>query len=831
MADLSSVLGAAGLGGAIGQAVVRLELDTSKYLGEMNAAKAETTASTNTMATATSKFGGVAKIAFAVAAIAAVKFVSDSVKAYQEHEEALLKLQTTINNSPKLVGASTQAFEEQATALQNLTGFQDEEILKADAVIGRFDLTAEQLQKINPLILDYARATGQDAATAAGAIGKALLGNTRALKALGIEFTATGKRGQDFNTIVADLEGKVGGLAEAYGKTLPGQLAIAAAKFDDVKETVGKAVIPILSDLLDLVKPLIGVLQLVADHLDIVVAAGLGFAAWKFIPGLIDAIAVSSIRLAAVFGASLTAQGGLSAGFATASAAVGSLGTAGVTLIPVLGTIATEALTSAAGTQTATERAAELRQEFDDGKISAGQAAAAMRGVVPPAKAVAEGLGDAANANDHLGKSAITGANALQAQADATDALVESMREQYDATLALADSTFGLIEATRDNRTAEHELAAAHHRVNELVREGKTDTKAYAEAKRDLRDKALDAAESEAALAAAVRKLQQDIADGKTSRAEAVDSIKALGKEAGLTGHDIQGLVNDIKSGLHDAASTAERLAPGIGRSISEGISGGIDDAAGAIAVSAERAVLRAMAAAREAAKAKSPSQVMKDLGLDMMEGLYVGITKGAQKVIDGARKEIQKLVDQIGSELDKVKGKAQSFADSIRSGFSGFLDISGAFSAAGEGADLSSVLSAQVGGATALANVLEALKRQGASKATLSQVAGAGVEFGQTLLQGGPDLITEMNNSLKTISELANQTGKGLSESFFGEKIDRLEKRLERQNELLHDLVEIERLGHDHAIILDGVKVTETIRNQLVKVGNRNPDIFGGRA
>src|SRR6266540_7113378 len=178
----------------ISELVVLVTANTTEFQSGM--AKAEAS---------TSKFATVAKVGLAIAAVAAVKFVADSVQAYNEHEEALLKLQTTISNSPKLVGASTKAFEDQATSLQNLTGFQDEEVLKADAVIGRFGLTADQLQKVNPLILDYARATGQDAAVAAGSLGKALLGNTRALKAIGISFTATGKTGKDFDDILGLL--------------------------------------------------------------------------------------------------------------------------------------------------------------------------------------------------------------------------------------------------------------------------------------------------------------------------------------------------------------------------------------------------------------------------------------------------------------------------------------------------------------------------------------------------------------------------------------------------------------------------------------------------
>lgn len=774
----------------VSELVVLVTANTSQFQSGM--AKAETS---------TSKFATAAKVGLAIAAVAAVKFVADSVEAYNEHQKVLLELQTTISNSPALIGASTAAFEEQATALQNLTGFQDEEVIKADAVLGRFGLTADQLHAVNPLVLDYARATGQDAAVAAGALGKALLGNTRALKAIGISFTATGKTGQDFNSILGLLESKVGGLSEAYGKTLPGQLAIAAAKFDDVKETVGKAVIPILSKLLDLVKPLIGVLQLAADHLDVVVAAGLGFAGWKFIPPLLNSIAEG-----------LGALGFTGAGVALleTSAAIGSVGTAAVTAIPVIGLLGAEALSTAAGTQTAAERTAELRKEFDAGAISAGQAAAQMRGVVAPAKAVADATGDVGTQS----KGAADKQAALNKELDKTTL---SMREQLDAALSLVDSTFGLISATRDNQTAEHELAAAHRTVTRLEETGKTGTKAYAEARRTLRDAAFDAAKSELDLAGAARKLQQDIASGKTSREDAVTSIRDLGKAAGLTGKDIQGLVDDVKSGLHDASTTASKLAPGIGLAISNGIKNGIDQRAGAIAQSAEQAVLRAIAAARQAADAHSPSRKMFKLGEDMVQGLIEGMVSHQEKAVDAAKAVLQKVMDA-----------ASSFRGAIAGGFSGFLDLSKLFELGGTGGlttgAVSDFATSQVSQASQFASILKALKAQGASKGLLTQVAGGGAEaipFAQTLLQGGPALIKDLNDSLKTIAGLAADTSEHLTKSFFGQKIDALKDQVVQEKNILGRLSDDLRFAQNNpkvVININGDVTGEEIVNKVEK-------------
>jgi hypothetical protein len=463
----------------------------------------------------TSKFATAAKVGLAIAAVAAVKFVADSVEAYNEHQQALLQLQTTIKNSPALVGASTAAFEEQATALQNLTGFQDEEILKADAVLGRFGLTADQLQQINPLVLDYARATGQDAATAAGSLGKALLGNTRALKTIGISFTATGDRAKDFATIQASLESKVAGLSEAYGKTLPGQLAIAAAKFDDVKESVGKAVIPILSKLLDLSKPLIGVLQLVADNLDMVVLAGAGFAAWKFIPPLLDAIAV---RLPLAFT-------GLGVTMLETATAVGSLGTAAVTAIPLIGMLGTKALSTAAGTQTAAEKTAELTKAFDEGSISAGQAAAQMRGVVPPAKAVADHLGDVAD------KSKDTAAEQA-GLADQLEGVTADMQKQKEAARQLAGGMLGLVSSAKD-------LADKQAVVNRMQDAGHDSGKKY-------NDAVLDLLVSQEDFNGQLRDYAAELKTAGLSTDDAQGKVVRLGKSLGLTKGDVLAILNPL---------------------------------------------------------------------------------------------------------------------------------------------------------------------------------------------------------------------------------------------------------------------------------------------
>lgn len=235
-----------GLGGSIiAGAGVKLYLDDKAYNAGLAKAEASGKKATTGIAGGFSKLKLIGTAVFAALAYAAVNFAGDAIAAAREHETAVVGLTVAMKGE-------TTALTDQATALQMLTGFSDEAIIQADTLLSRYDLTQEQLLKLNPLLLDYARFTGQDAASAAGSLGKALLGNTRALKAVGIEFTATGDRTRDLNTLMDGLQTKVGGVSEAFAQTSAGKAAILNEQFDEFKETVGAGLLPILGALIDL---------------------------------------------------------------------------------------------------------------------------------------------------------------------------------------------------------------------------------------------------------------------------------------------------------------------------------------------------------------------------------------------------------------------------------------------------------------------------------------------------------------------------------------------------------------------------------------------------
>jgi hypothetical protein len=192
-----------------------------------------------------------AKVAGVAVAGLALKFGSDSVKAYTEAEESQRQLSDALGRFPGLASTNIGRLNELNAGLMAKTKFDDDAIASGQAVLAGFKLTGKQLEETTPLLLDYAAKTGKDLPTAAKDLGRSLLGNTKSLKALGISYTSTGDATQDYANITALMREKVGGFAEGEGTTAAGKLAILKNQFGEIQETVGSKLVPALTTLTD----------------------------------------------------------------------------------------------------------------------------------------------------------------------------------------------------------------------------------------------------------------------------------------------------------------------------------------------------------------------------------------------------------------------------------------------------------------------------------------------------------------------------------------------------------------------------------------------------
>lgn len=184
-------------------------------------------------------------------------YLKSSVQEYAKAEAAQNKLANSYRRFPKMQNATLQSFKDLNSQLQMHTRFDDDDAAAMQANLARFDLTGKQVQKLTPLVADLAQVQGTDMVTAGGNLGKAMLGNTRALKALGISYTATGNKAKDYRNVVDLINKKVGGESAKASQTAATKLAILDNQWGELKETVGQAVMPAVVKLADVAGPAI----------------------------------------------------------------------------------------------------------------------------------------------------------------------------------------------------------------------------------------------------------------------------------------------------------------------------------------------------------------------------------------------------------------------------------------------------------------------------------------------------------------------------------------------------------------------------------------------
>lgn len=198
-----------------------------------------------------SKVGAGIAAGLAVAGAAAIAFGVDSVKAFAEAEKSQNDLRFALEKFPKAADTNIKALGKLNTALMKKTRFDDDAIASAQSVLLQYELTGKQLEELSPLLLDFAAKTGQDLPAAAEALGKALLGQGRALKDVGIDFVDTGTVAGNFDQIVAGLRQQVGGFAEQDAQTASGKLEQLRNRFGEVQEKIGAALMPTLMEFAD----------------------------------------------------------------------------------------------------------------------------------------------------------------------------------------------------------------------------------------------------------------------------------------------------------------------------------------------------------------------------------------------------------------------------------------------------------------------------------------------------------------------------------------------------------------------------------------------------
>lgn len=194
-------------------------------------------------------------IGFAAVAAAAYK----SVDAFNEQEKVMNRIGAQLKATGNASGMTSKQISAMADEFSKLTNFDDDEILGGQSTLLKFkNIGQEVFPRATKAMLDFASVTGQDASTAAQTLGKALnnpLEASSALKRAGIDLTRSqeqqieafikvGDVASAQNVILKELEGTMGGAAEAMVSPVDQM----KNGFGDLFKVIGELLMPTVRD-------------------------------------------------------------------------------------------------------------------------------------------------------------------------------------------------------------------------------------------------------------------------------------------------------------------------------------------------------------------------------------------------------------------------------------------------------------------------------------------------------------------------------------------------------------------------------------------------------
>ena len=187
-----------------------------------------------------------AAVPAAAALGAVVAVIGSAVKAAIEDQAAQASLARQIKASTKATDAQIASVEEYISSLGQSVAVSDDQARPAfqTLVVATKDLT--KAQALLNIALDVSAATGTDLASVTDALAKGFAGNMKPLAALSPELKLLIKEGASLDEVLTVLQTNFGGAAVAAGNTAAGGMKKLGIAFDETKESIGEAFLPIM---------------------------------------------------------------------------------------------------------------------------------------------------------------------------------------------------------------------------------------------------------------------------------------------------------------------------------------------------------------------------------------------------------------------------------------------------------------------------------------------------------------------------------------------------------------------------------------------------------
>lgn len=220
--------------------------------------------------------------------------VSDMISGAMEAEAIQADLNAVLKSTAGVSGMTADSINELASEIQAVTKFEDDAVVEGQAMLLTFTKIGQDVfPDATRAMTDMAQKFGYDLPQAAVTLGKALndpITGVTALRRIGVQltdaqedqikaFVEVGDVASAQKIILSELDTEIGGVAEAYGKTTPGQMAIFQNKLDGIKDSIGKGFLPTITELTGKLGKLTDAFGGSSDGLTTLTAAGVQFMA------------------------------------------------------------------------------------------------------------------------------------------------------------------------------------------------------------------------------------------------------------------------------------------------------------------------------------------------------------------------------------------------------------------------------------------------------------------------------------------------------------------------------------------------------------------------
>jgi hypothetical protein len=178
--------------------------------------------------------------------------VTESIHAFEAQQVADEQLRGSLVETGEAAQGVFSNLKQQATDLQKISIFSDDNIQQAQKALATFGLTGDRIAELTPKIVDFASRTKQSLSEATNVVLQGLSGQERGLKKYGLTVgTMTQDTGKNFESLSGFLD-KFSGATEELANTAEGRAKVTANAIEDLTEQIGQSLLPLQEKSLEL---------------------------------------------------------------------------------------------------------------------------------------------------------------------------------------------------------------------------------------------------------------------------------------------------------------------------------------------------------------------------------------------------------------------------------------------------------------------------------------------------------------------------------------------------------------------------------------------------